>query len=86
MLGFGATGQFALGQFAGTGTASTILVGVEGTGFIGTLGIVTGGIPAVFGTGAVGIIVPSTLTVNLKRLLANTVRRLRTLGINDPRP
>ncbi len=86
MLGFGAVGQYALGQLASETTTSPIVVGVHGTGAVGPLGYVTGTIPAVYGTGAVGFLIPSTLQVNPRRLLANVLRRLRTLGSQDPQP
>ncbi len=84
MLGFGATGQFAIGQVA-SGHAS-VMVGVHGTGDVGAFFPITGSIPAVYGTGAVGVMIPSTLQINYRRLLANVLRRLRTLGTKDPAP
>ena len=84
MLGFGSVGQFALGQVH-SGDIS-IMVGVHGTGAVGSFGPITGSIPAVYGTGAVGILIPSTLQVNPRRLLANVLRRLRTLGAQEPSP
>ena len=86
MLGFGATGQLALGQLRGGGTGNPILIGVYGTGSVGGIGGISGSIPAVYGTGAVGLILPSTLQVNPRRLLANVLRRLRTLGAQEPSP
>ncbi len=80
MLGFGAVGQYALGQFKSGINTSTIVVGVYGSGFVGSLSSVTGSISAVFGTGVVGTMIPSTLQVNSRRILTNTLRRLRTLG------
>mgnify|MGYP001611612022 CR=1 FL=1 len=86
MLGFGATGQYGLGEFATTYFPSPILVGVGGDGAAGELVPVTGSIPAVYATGAVGSMIPSTLQVNPRRLLSNVLRRLRTLGSQDPQP
>ncbi len=83
MLGFGAIGQYALGQ---VGVPSSSIVGVYGTGAVGTLSARTGNVPAVYGTGAVGTMMPSTLQVNERRLLANELRRLRTLGTQEPSP
>ncbi len=84
MLGFGATGQFALGQVQ-AGNIS-VMVGVHGTGAVGIFGPITGGVPAVYGTGMVGVLIPSTLQINTRRLLANVLRRLRTLGTQEPSP
>jgi hypothetical protein len=83
MLGFGATGQYALGQVSHPGA---VLIGVYGTGVAATLSASTGTVPSVYGTGAVGVIIPSTLQINPRRLLANVLRRLRTLGAQNPSP
>ncbi len=83
MLGFGPVGQYALGQ---VGSTTPILIGVYGTGGVGALDPLTGSIRAVYGTGAVGLLIPSTLQVNPRRLLSNVLRRLRTLGSQDPQP
>lgn len=71
---------------SGQQLAQTILVGVSGTGGVGSLSSATGTIPSVYGTGRVGIIVPSTLMANPRRTLSNVVRRLRTLSSQDPAP
>lgn len=86
MLGFGATGQFALGQIRTAGSPTTIIIGVYGTGAVGAFSASTGTVPAVYGTGMVGALIPSTLQINPRRLLANVLRRLRTLGAQDPAP
>ncbi len=86
MLGFGATGQFALGQVKSSQNPSPVLHGVSGRGIAAALSASTGTIPSVYGTGAVGIMIASTLQVNPRRLLANVLRRLRTLGTQDPAP
>ncbi len=83
MLGFGATGQFALGQ---TSHPGAVIVGAFGTGVASALSASTGSIPSVFGTGAVGVMLPATLQVNPRRILTNVLRRLRTLGTQDPSP
>ncbi len=83
MLGFGATGQYALGQVSHPGA---VLVGVHGIGTAEPLSASTGSIPSVFGTGAVGVMLPATLQVNPRRVLTNVLRRLRTLGTQDPSP
>lgn len=80
MLGNGAIGQYALGQLS----TSAIMRGVFGTGAVGVFGPITGGVPAVYGTGSIGVMIPSTLQINPRRLLANVLRRLRTLGAQDP--
>ncbi len=80
MLGFGSVGQYALGQLSSTSNPSPVVVGVYGAGFVGALTPLTGNIQSVYGTGAVGIIVPSTLQADSNRVLASTLRRLRTLG------
>mgnify|MGYP001562301443 CR=1 FL=1 len=83
MLGLGAIGQYALGQASHPGT---VLAGVYGTGVAESLSASTGSIPSAYGTGAVGIMIPATLQVNPRRILTNVLRRLRTLGTQDPSP
>ncbi len=86
MLGFGACGQYALGQLTSDFAPSPTVVGVFGVGAAGSLSSATGLVRAAYGTGAVGVIIASTLQVNPRRLLANVLRRLRTLGTQDPAP
>jgi hypothetical protein len=43
-------------------------------------------IAGVFGAGAAGTIVPSTLSINPQRLLANVARRTRKLGRLSAQP
>ena len=86
MLGFGAVGEYALGQVKNQISASSILIGVSGTGAVGTLVPMTGLVPAVYGVGSAGLIQGSTLGANPRRLLANALRRLRTLSPQDSQP
>ena len=85
MLGFGPLGTFALGQISRP--PDVVLTGVTGAGQVGTFTPNPGGMPAVgaCGTGLAGRIVPSFLVPNTRRTLANTVRRIRTLGSSFPR-
>jgi hypothetical protein len=76
MLGFATLGKFALGQ---VGAPSVIIPGVFGTGVAGVISSSTGPVPGVFGAGVAGSIVPSTVSTNAQRLLANVVRRARKL-------
>ncbi len=86
MLGFGAVGEHALGQVKSQYSASSILIGVSGAGSAGIVSPLTGGIPAVYGVGSAGLIQGSTLGANPRRLLANALRRLRTLSPRDSQP
>jgi hypothetical protein len=78
MLGSAPLGKFALGQVGSN--PSVIVVAVAGTGAVGGISPTTASVPGVFGTGVAGTIVPSTLVINPHRLLANVIRRTRTLG------
>ena len=84
LLGQNSLGKFGLGDFGSN--PKVTLSGVFGTGVAGSIFPSTGAIPAVFGTGAVGTLRASTLNVNPHRLLANVLRRLRTIGRSVANP
>ena len=86
MLGFGAVGEHALGQIKSQYSVASVVLGVSGTGAVGTLAPTTGLVPAVYGVGSAGLIQASTLQVSPRRVLANALRRLRTLSPRDSQP
>ena len=77
MPGFAFLGKFALGQ---VGPPSIIVPGVTATGVAGVISASTGAVPGVSAKGSAGNLIPSTLSINPHRLLANVVRRTRKLG------
>jgi len=77
MPGFAFLGKFALGQ---VGPPSIIVPGGTATAVAGVISASTGAVPGVSAKGSAGNLIPSTLSINPHRLLANVVRRTRKLG------